>query len=226
MSSMAGEWWENVNVWAIVVSAVVALLVGSLGTWATFRSANPKRKLNWWVQSNTPLMSVPQHSADGALAVTFHGVSIDNPRIVELVIANQGRRDLTSAMFHNSESIRFDFGAVLCTILDVTTAPAGSMPPSLEHFPWRLHVAPPSAGSAQLQTVVGETWLDLKPSLLSKGQVVTVAVLLDGEEKPVRLTRFPLVDVAPASEPPGARSRVLAEAITQASISVGPFRIR
>lgn len=223
MKHVAGEWWESGSWWQFAITIAAGVAVGVFSAWAALSASNPKRKLNWWVQSNTPLMSVPQYSPGGVLALTFEGVTLDNPRIVELVIANQGRRDITSALFHNNDSIRFDFGAVLCTILDVTTAPQGSVPPSLMASPWRILGSGPASTHRR---AVGETWLDVEPSLLAKGQVVTVVVLLDGEEKPVSLARFPLVDVTPASEPPGARSRALAEVIARTPIFVGPFRIR
>lgn len=69
------------------------------------------------------------------------------------------------------------------------------------------------------------TWLDLQPSLLAREQVVTISVLLNGDEKAVKCARFPLVDVKQVSEPPGARSRALASKAEGAQIALGPLRI-
>ncbi|MFJ2418699.1 hypothetical protein [Streptomyces brevispora] len=203
MVTLAGQWWENVNVWAIVVAAIVALLVGWLSAWATFRSANPKRKLNWWVQSNTPLMS---QAADSGLSVRFGGLPLANPRVVELVIANHGRRDITAGMFHAGEAIRFDFGIGVCTVLDVTSAPSGTVTPGLDSGAWIV------VGNSSTH----ESWLDVKPSLLSQGQEVTVTMLLDGDEEPVKCLQVPLVDVKVVSEAPGVFSYSLMEAMANA----------
>ncbi|MEX1655532.1 hypothetical protein ABZ960_20485 [Streptomyces pseudovenezuelae] len=192
MQIVAGEWWESGSWWQFAITIAAGIGVCAVGAWATLRASNPKRQLNWWVQSSTSLMSVPRHSPDGEIALTFQGVAIDNPRLVELVITNGGRRDITSAMFHNNESIRFDFDAVVCTVLDVTTTPQGSVLPSLDTDPWRILGTPhPSRNRA----AVGGTWLDVRPSLLTSGQAVTVAVLLDGEEKPVKCVHAPLIEV-------------------------------
>ncbi|MFD5888228.1 hypothetical protein ACFWHQ_19905 [Streptomyces sp. NPDC060334] len=204
MEIIAGEWWESGSWWQFAITITASLAVGALAAWATMRSNNPKRKVAWWVQSNTPL--VGEQFAGGNLSVHFVGVSVANPRIVELLIANDGRRDITAGMFHNGEAIRFDFEADVCTVLDLTTSPSGSLPPSTNTGAWTIRATETS----------GESWLEIAPCLLRRGQLVTVTVLIDGDEKPVRCTRFPLVDVEVASVPPGSRSRALTGAIADA----------
>ncbi|MFI9544148.1 hypothetical protein ACIHAR_09450 [Streptomyces sp. NPDC052016] len=216
MNTLAGDWWESGSWWQFVITIAVGIAVGVLAAWATLRASNPKRQLTWWVRSNTPLMNMPGTSEGSELAVTFFGAPLASPRIVELVIANSGRRDITAAMFHDAQPLRFDFGAPVCTILDVTTSPAGSIRPTFDTAGWRI------VGN----DTSGECWVDVLPSLLSKGQEVVLSVLVDGDEKPVDLVRFPLVDVTPVSEAPGERSRALAEALSRTSIYLGPIRIR
>ncbi|MGW7465851.1 hypothetical protein ACWGJT_14370 [Streptomyces xantholiticus] len=214
MEIVAGEWWESGSWWQFAITITAALAVGALAAWATMRSNNPKRKINWWVQSNTPLMS--EQFAGGNLTVNFLGIPVASPRIVELVIANAGRRDITAGMFHNGEAMKFDFEADVCTILDLTTSPGGSVLPSRNTGAWTV------VGN---QTS-GESWLEIEPSLLRRGQVVTVTVLVDGDEKPVQCVRFPLVDVEQASVAPGARSRALTDALADTVFSLGPISIR
>ncbi|MFE2360682.1 hypothetical protein [Streptomyces virginiae] len=214
MEIVAGEWWESGSWWQFAITITAGLVVGSLAAWATMRSNNPKRKINWWVQSNTPLMS--EQFAGGNLTVNFVGIPVASPRIVELVIANTGRRDITAGMFHNGEAMKFDFDADVCTILDIATSPSGSVLPSTNTGAWVV------VGNE----TSGESWLEIKPSLLRRGQVVTVTILVDGDEKPVRCVGFPLVDVEQVSVPSGARSRVITEVLGEAVISVGPISIR
>ncbi|MGW5130866.1 hypothetical protein [Streptomyces sp. NPDC004135] len=219
MSHAAGEWWESGSWWQFVITIVAGVAVGILGAWAAFRSSNPKRKLNWWVQSNTPLLTSarfahPAAPADEPLRVHYYTRLLTSPRIVELVIANQGRRDITAAMFHASEPIRFDFDCEVLAILDLVSTPSGTILPSFQMTPVVI------TGVASH----GDSWLDLPPALLARGQVITVTVLVDGDQKPVKCQRFPLVDVIQASESPGARSRTLAQAVGRGVTSVLPFR--
>ncbi|WP_328925585.1 hypothetical protein OG429_13625 [Streptomyces sp. NBC_00190] len=213
MEIAAGEWWESGSWWQLAVTITASLAVGALAAWATIRANNPKREVNWWVQSNTPLMG--EQFAGGNLSVHFVGVPVANPRIVELVIQNGGRRDITAGMFHNGEAIQFDFEADVCTVLDLTTSPTGSVPPRTNTAGWTVTANETS----------GESWLEIKPCLLRRGQLVTVTLLIDGDEKPVRCTRFPLVDVEEASVPPGLRSRALTDAFANTVLQIGPFSI-
>lgn len=88
MEISAGDWWAEGSVWQFVIPIVVGIAVGALSAWATLRANNPKRKLNWWVQSNTPILTLPQSAASDPLTVNFHGVQLKKPRIVELTIVN------------------------------------------------------------------------------------------------------------------------------------------
>lgn len=201
MEIFASAWWQEGSLSQFLIVLLAGAAVGGLGAWATLRASNPKRQLNWWVQSNTPLMSVPGTSGESELAVTFHGAPLASPRIVELVIANSGRRDITATMFHASQPIRFDFGVPVCTILDATTTPAGSVRPMFDTAGW---VVVARDGS-------GECWVDVAPSLLSRGQEVVMTVLVDGAEKTVECSRYPLVDVK--QRPVPLRGRTYANAI-------------
>ncbi|MFF3351093.1 hypothetical protein ACFYWN_00395 [Streptomyces sp. NPDC002917] len=195
MNSMAGEWWENVNVWAIVVSAVVALLVGWLGAWAAFRSANPKLRLNWWLRVNSPL--IPPSYATSSITVNAAGVQLAEPRIVEFELTNAGRKDITSAMFHNNETIVIDLGVPIITLLASESRPDGA-PPSLAFPP-----AKPSQ-------------FEIEPSHIARGQSVAFRLLADGPEAKARITRKPLVDVRVEEAAPGATARTLAEVAVEA----------
>lgn len=131
---------------------------------------------------------------DGLLSVNMLGFPLANPRVVELVIANTGRRDITAAMFHADQPIRFEFDTEVCVLLDADTEPTGNVRPRLNTGEWRT-VGTQSSGS---------TYLEVLPSLLRRGQVVTVTVLLNGDDKPVQCAMAPLVDVEVVNESLGS----------------------
>ncbi|MCX5236223.1 hypothetical protein OG824_13540 [Streptomyces prunicolor] len=188
---IAGEGWGNVDVWSIVVTAVVSLLVGLLGAWAALRAGNPKRRLHWWVESNTPLMS-PQYGSSGDISIRYQGSRVDQPRIVEFVVANTGRKDITSSMFHADDSLIFDFGERIVRLLTTNSSPDGSTTPPIT-YPGTTRVVA----------------FELNPCHIAERQVVRFTFLIDGDEAEVRCSQMPLVDVRVVNEVPGARRRSL-----------------
>ncbi|MFF2570991.1 hypothetical protein [Streptomyces sp. NPDC058084] len=215
MERLAGEWWESGSWWQFAITISVSLIVGAVAAWAALRAANPKRKINWWVQSNTPLFDQP--AGDGSLLnVTLGSVRLTSPRIIELVIANVGRRDVTASMFHDAEAMKFDFDRNVASVLDIATEPEGTLQPQIET--WDVLI--PGTGGMRRGGLL------LKPALLRRGQTITVTVLIDGDERPVRCVSFPLVDVEESNIPPGSFSRELTDVMAGSFLYVGPFRIR
>lgn len=191
MTPLAGDWWASGAFWQFVITTLVGITVGFMGAWATLRAGNPKRQVRWSVVSNTPLipdsLNGGTHAPDTVpvVAVTFLGIPLRKPRIIEISIFNHGRRDITAETFHRGESMRLDLGVDVCAILDVTTNPDGTVKPEFDHAAWTV-----SGGRHH-----GETWLDLRPSLLRGDQRVVVTLLVDGDSVPARLAAAPLVEV-------------------------------
>lgn len=186
MKMLAGQWWSNVDVWAIIVSSVVGILVGVLSSWATFRSANPKLCLQWWTVAQPPLFD----SRFGApITVSAARTTVSEPRIVQLYLANVGRKDITSSMFHGGEDIEFDFGSPIVAPLEFESKPEGTRLPDLD-----------------LSTQVDKR-LVIKPAHIRRGQVITLAFLLDGTDVDASCVRWPLVDVDAVKAAPGERAR-------------------
>ncbi|MDQ0793733.1 hypothetical protein [Streptomyces sp. B1I3] len=201
METLAGQWWENVNVWAIVVAALIALLVGWLSAWATLRAGNPKRKLGWWEQANTPLFAESRYAGQsGPLTVQLGNTHLEKPRIIDLVITNSGKRDITAAMFHDGAPLRFSFGAPVLVILEYQSHPAATLGQLIDTYA--------DIGSMPTRPPVGG--VELKPTLLRKGQTVTITVLVDGDRQATSCTDFPLIDVAEVAGQPGTRAATFA----------------
>lgn len=188
MKMLAGQWWSNVDVWAIIVASVVGILVGVLSSWATFRSANPKLRLQWWTTAQPPLFDT---RFGGRITVSAHDITADDPRIVQLSVANVGRRDITSAMFHNGECLEFEFGSPVLATLAVDQEPEEG------------------AYAGILLPAVGGNEITFSPGHIRRGQVITLTFLLDGQDVEVRCRRMPLVDIDFVRAAPGDRARAV-----------------
>ncbi|MEU2967515.1 hypothetical protein ABZ687_21425 [Streptomyces ardesiacus] len=191
MNLLSAAWWEEGSLPQFLIPLIVGVLVGVLGAWATLRAAHPKRVLNWWVLSDQPLLSHTVRSRDGSgLSIQFDSIPLDEPRIVTLALANQGRRDITAAMFHGGEALSFDLGGRVLAILDIEGT-AGTTPPDAHHD--QIVVIG--------HRVEAANWLKVKPSLFRRGQEAAITLLVDGSGE-VKCLAAPLVDVNVTSRPP------------------------
>ena len=198
MQKLAGSpWYHSGTFWQFVGTSVVSLIVGGIAAWATLRSTSPKLKLNWWQKSNTSLLTF--QAQNSVVTVNFLNVPLSNPRVIELVIVNSGRRDITSVMFHGNDAIRFKVDGLVMAILDASTTPGGTAAPDFDLQGVRTVGQQVSAGD----------WLDLPASLIRRGQAITVTLLVEGGDKPVEIKNAPLVDVKIENQPPGQARRVL-----------------
>ncbi|MGW1040026.1 hypothetical protein [Streptomyces sp. NPDC002547] len=202
MTKIAGEWWENVDVWAIIASSIVGILVGVLGAWATLRSANPKLRLQWWTTAQPPLIDT---RFGGRITVSAYDVTAENPRIVQLSVANVGRRDITSAMFHNDERLKFEFGSRVLATLAVDQEPEEG------------------AYAGILLPAVGGNEILFSPGHIRRGQVITLTFLLDGQDVGVRCRRMPLVDIDFVRAAPGDRARAVGLTFYETLRQAAPF---
>ncbi|MEV8312539.1 hypothetical protein AB0Q95_00060 [Streptomyces sp. NPDC059900] len=95
-----------------------------------------------------------------------HGQAVlTEPRLVELLLRNSGRRDVQSSDFVNgADSLVFDFGVPVISVLDSRTQPSTSAIPQLSY-----------SGNE----------LQIHPGLIAKGQTLELAVLVDGGKRDV-----------------------------------------
>ncbi|MBB4714443.1 hypothetical protein [Streptomyces luteogriseus] len=199
---IAESWYESGSFWQFAITTIVAVAVGALAAWATMRSANPKRRLNYGTRTNASLL-IASHSQSGALQVTHNGTPVSRPRIVELELRNSGRRDITAAQFHANEPLKFNLGADVVGVLGMASEPSGTIAPSIE-----LPHATPRV-------------IAIPPSLLARKQVFRVALLVDGPRAEVCCVQAPLVDVAVRSGIQESSSRLLSTIVVPALTTAG-----
>ncbi|WPO73865.1 hypothetical protein [Streptomyces sp. KN37] len=171
MVQLAAAWYESEAFWTITVGGVVAMAVGTLGAWATLRSANPKRRMTYCQLRDTSLLSVLHSDSD--IEVRHSNVRLEHPRIVDVEIANTGRRDIPASMFHAGEPISFDLGAPIIAVLSSVSFPFDNRVPAAE--------------------IEGQE-IRIGPGLLAKRQRVTFSLLVDGRAHPMTC-QHSLVDV-------------------------------
>jgi hypothetical protein len=146
---------------------------------------------------NSPL--IPPSYATSSVTVNAAGVVLAEPRIVEFELTNVGRKDITSSMFHNSQTFVFDLGEPIVTLISSESQPDGASP---------ALVFPPGKPNQ----------FEIEPSHLPRDHKVTIRLLVDGPEVEPRITRKPLVDVEVVEAAPAQTARTLAEAVGQVAL--------
>ncbi|MFG2309646.1 hypothetical protein ACGFS9_13370 [Streptomyces sp. NPDC048566] len=180
--------------WNTAIGVVVAVALAAVATWATLRSAHPRRGLVWRQHVNTALLSHVDPAS--GIGVSFGSRALREPRLVELLVKNSGRRDVRSEDFTRAEqSLVFDFTVPVVSVLEARVQPDTAPPAVVSH-----------RGSL----------LGIHPGLMSRGQIVRLSVLVDGAEHEARLATAALVDTPVAKggqsdfEPAGRRLARLA----------------
>ncbi|MEV4790134.1 hypothetical protein AB0K53_32665 [Streptomyces tuirus] len=163
----AEPFYVSATFWA--AAAVFATLGAGAGAiWATLRASNPKRRLSYWVGDTSLLHS----TVAGSLRVSRNGVTLADPRLVRVQIVNSSRRDIASAAFDGSNSIKMGLGQPVLEILGTESDPADAALPEVTVDGSELHIGPGRIG---------------------RGQSITWLVLIEGE--PTFSCRHSLIDV-------------------------------
>lgn len=153
------------------LTLLVGLVTGALGSWATLRAANPKRRLAYWMATVSPILNA-SHAA-GELLVMRGGQALRDPHVLDIRLTNSGRRDIASSHFDSQLPIQLDVGAPIVEILGITLEPA----------------------SLHMPTVVMDgAALKIAPGLIARGQTLSFSLLVDGPT-PCLSCRASLIDV-------------------------------
>ncbi|MEU0190133.1 hypothetical protein ABZ250_09790 [Streptomyces afghaniensis] len=173
MTPSASPWYESGTFWSISVGAVVAAGAAVLGAWATLRAATSKGRLTYCLRKNIALLNADDQIPI-SLSVVHGSTSVQNPRLVEIQVRNEGRRDIVAGDFHGAIPIKFNLGAPVVALLGIDRHPEVAPEPDVTHE---------------------ETFLKINPSLIPRGQLVSFSVLIDKEEEVDVEVEAALVDV-------------------------------
>jgi hypothetical protein len=153
--------------WAI--AAVVVTVIGiAVSAWVTWRTTNPKRQLNIWIDSDTPLMT----TTTAGVEVSFQGTPLTDPHIVRVRIAARGRKDIVPADF--TGPIRIDLDTSVVRLISTESATKrDSLPPPV--------------------LTVDNTAIVIDPAILPGDQHIRLDLLLDSA--PTLTLTAPLANV-------------------------------
>ena len=142
--------------WLALAGGVVALAIGLLTIWITWRVANPKRRLLYGMPVEMPLLNM---STRHGLEIRRDNQILVDPHVVKVTLRNEGRLDITSRSFDRDRPLTLDVGVKILDVLEVTTSKAYAVP----------------------IYYVAKTALKIGPDLIGRGQHLSFSLLVDGQ---------------------------------------------
>lgn len=94
---LADPWYNSGTFWA-AAGALAVLGTGAVATFVAFWLANPIRRLDC-AMSAAPLLKGSAQEMPGSLHITWDGVELKDPHILEVTLTSRGRRDIASEDF-------------------------------------------------------------------------------------------------------------------------------
>ena len=179
-----GDPWYLSGVFWAIAAVVVAVVLGIAAVWATFRSANPRRRLYIYLDKALPVVSTHEALQD-AIQVRHLGRTLLQPYLVTLTVISRGRRDIPSSSFDGGKPIVANLGVPIIRLLEEKSlkSKVASLPP---------------------KSSVDGTRIRIGPSMLSRQHVLTYTALVEGE--PNLTTEVALLDVDVLEERPSLSS--------------------
>ena len=117
--NLADLWYSSGTFWA--AAGVIAVLgTGVAATIVSFWLANPIRRLDC-LMSAAPLLKGAALEMPGNLHITWDGVELKDPHILELTLTSRGRRDISKDDFE--QPLEFRVGAEIKAILRAASGP-------------------------------------------------------------------------------------------------------
>jgi hypothetical protein len=203
--------------WLWLIGIVVAIVLGIGAIVATKRSANPRRKLQFLVDT-TPLVS--EHSRGRGLVVSYNDEPVEDPYLVRVTLKNVGATDITSADFDAGRDLEVcvepDGGGEL-----VPVRPGGDILDGLD-----FQFLEPDGSRNVFDDVLAmkPSSIPISPMLLRRNATIVLDLLVDG---PVAVyLKNPLINTDEVRTTPSERSVAVLDAVASGTGSVvlgGPF---
>nr|WSW47029.1 hypothetical protein OG296_30210 [Streptomyces sp. NBC_01001] len=181
MTLAEGYLWSN-DFWNTFLTVLAAVMVGGGAIWAALYAVNPKKRLIWRNDVNEAIIP------DGVstLSVLHAATPVGEPRLVDLQVKNNGRRDIEPGWFsHDTDALIFDLGTTIVHLVDVSTFPSSTIAPGVTYSGSKLH---------------------LHKSLIAKDQRIKIVALVDGPEGEVKCHAAGLLNVKVPVKPSGEMS--------------------
>lgn len=120
--TLASQWYSSGTFWA-AAGTIAVLITGAIATFVALWQANPVRRLEC-VMSSAPLLQDSAQEMPGRLQITWDGVELQDPHILEVNLISRGRRDIASEDF--DQALEFRVGAKILAILRTASGPKSS----------------------------------------------------------------------------------------------------
>lgn len=178
MGFLNGSWASSATFWA--VAAVVVGVASVIFGWI---AVNPKRTLFYDMPTIAPLLNAGDIKD---LKVLHSDQLLSAPQVLEIILASQGRSDISNESFNGGAPLRLDVNAKIVEILRVESVPD-------EH------------GNPKVS--IDDTVLAIGPSLIGGRQRTSISLLVDGVDPVLSRPSSPLVNVKLAQGSPPSFSR-------------------
>jgi hypothetical protein len=118
---MADPWYASGTFWA-GAGTIAGVLVGIIAIYVAIVLANPVRRLECGM-SAAPLLQGSAQDMPGLLRITWNGIDLEDPQILEVNLVNRGRRDIASEDFDQPLEFRVGVGVRVLAILRTASGP-------------------------------------------------------------------------------------------------------
>ncbi|MFG3018312.1 hypothetical protein ACGFZQ_07115 [Streptomyces sp. NPDC048254] len=169
---------ESGTFWSVAIGLLGTLVGAVLGAYLPGKFARSKKKeIEFrWVRT-TPLLK-----PSASLRVTHESTVLEKPRLVDVSIRNGMDEPVTRESFHDGQSITIELDAKIIDILERETKPDTSVMPTV--------------------SIADQQRIEIAPCLLAPGQVVEIAVLVDGRGQAGKFKfQSPLIGIEPKKMP-------------------------
>jgi hypothetical protein len=161
VSYAGGNWYTSSGFWTPASGVIATVAFGVLAVWVAWRVAYPKRRLYYSILADTSLL---REGSVSGIEVLYNGRPVAKPRVMTVVLRNTGRHDITRDAFDGTP-LRFDVSEHIVQCISVRTNPINQPRPKAT-----------TDGSA----------LVIEPVKISKGETISVDLLIDGSRPGLR----------------------------------------